>query len=69
MPKRSNRGVPRRSAKKAPMRAKAKDMRKAPARGKPGTPKGAKSTAARRTGRSKAALGGKRSDQRRKGSD
>ena len=69
IPQRSNRGVPRQQAKKAPKLAKAKDMRKAPARGKPSTAKGAKSMAARRTGKSKAALGGRPSHQRRKKSD
>jgi hypothetical protein len=40
--------------------------RKSPARGKPGSPKGAKSTAALRTPRSKAAAAGRGSNQRRK---
>jgi hypothetical protein len=65
MPKRSQAGSGDRAAQ-APRRAPAKSMRKSPARGKPGTPKGAKSTAARRTQKSKAATGGHSSNQPRK---
>jgi hypothetical protein len=65
MPKRKQ-GMSGRRSNKAPLRAPAKPMRKSPARGKPGTPKGAKSTAARRTAKSKAADAGRESNAPRK---
>jgi len=65
MPKRKQAMSGRRSTK-APLRARAKPMRKSPARGKPGTPKGAKSMAARRTQKSKAATAGRSNNKRRK---
>jgi hypothetical protein len=64
MPKRRPRASSRRPTKTGPI-APAK-TRKAPARGKPGSPKGAKSTAALRTAKSKAAIAGRGSNQGRK---
>ncbi|HEX2216818.1 MAG TPA: hypothetical protein VHG27_09045 [Xanthobacteraceae bacterium] len=54
MPAKSQRSVKRHTSK-GPQQAPAKEPRRAPARGKPGKPKGAESTIARRTGRSAAA--------------
>jgi hypothetical protein len=64
MPKRTQRTSKRRPTKTGPI-APAK-TRKSPARGKPGSPKGAKTAAALRTQESKAAIGGRGSNQRRK---
>jgi hypothetical protein len=64
MPKRSPRTSNRRPTKTG--RIAPDKTRKSPARGKPGTPKGAKNTAARRTAKSKAAAAGRGSNQRRK---
>jgi hypothetical protein len=64
MPKRTPRASGRRPTKTGPI-APGK-TRKSPARGKPGSPKGAKSTAALRTAKSKAATAGRGSNQRRK---